>query len=182
MAILLCSWRSTSSISLTISQTAFVRHTPLPEAEPPSAQTGAVKWLRENLFNSWVNAALTLVTLYVIVQFVLAALPWFANATWQASSLQECRQTGTGACFAVINERWRQLLFGFYPQSEYWRPTLTFVWMVVAVAPVLFPSLPRRLFWATALFPVVAYWLIWGGSIWPLGPVPRRARRSRSSS
>jgi general L-amino acid transport system permease protein len=98
----------------------------------------------------------------------LGIWPWFAGATWEAGSLQECRQRGGGACLAVINERWRQFLFGFYPASEHWRPVVTFLWLVVAIAPVLFLPVPRRMFWATALFPFGAYWLIWGGSLWPV--------------
>jgi general L-amino acid transport system permease protein len=149
-------------------QTAFVRHAQLPERAPPTAQAGAMLWLRENLFNSWFNALLTLLLVYIIAKGVLGVWPWFAGATWEAGSLQECRQRGGGACLAVINERWRQFLFGFYPRSEHWRPVLAFLWLVVAIAPVLFPSVPRRLFWATALFPFAAYWLIWGGSLWPV--------------
>jgi general L-amino acid transport system permease protein len=148
------------------SQTAFVRHAPLPERAPPSTQTGPGLWLRQNLFSSWWSGLLTLVTLYALVQLVSDVLPWFTNATWNAGSLQECRATGSGACFAVINERWRQLLFGFYPSHAYWRPVLTFAWLCIAVAPVLFPQVSRRLLWATALFPFGAYWLIWGGSLW----------------
>jgi general L-amino acid transport system permease protein len=148
-------------------QTAFVRHASLPERAPPAAQSGAVRWMRDNLFNSWFNALLTLLILYLLVQFALAVLPWFSNAVWDAGSLNECRQRGTGACFAVIAERWRQFLFGFYPRAEVWRPLVAFGWLVLAAAPVLFPAAPRRLLVATGLFPFGAYWLIWGGSIWP---------------
>ncbi len=145
---------------------SFVRHEPLPERAPPSTASGPVKWVRENLFNSWFNAILTLLALYVLYQLVSSALPWFTNSVWNAGSLQECRQIDTGACFAVINERWKQFVFGFYPSDQYWRPTLTFVLMCLAVTPVLFAGAPRRMFWLTAAFPVIAYWLIWGGSLW----------------
>ncbi|CAN5719306.1 amino acid ABC transporter permease [soil metagenome] len=149
-------------------QSAFVRHVALPERAPPSGEAGPVRWLRANLFNSWFNAVLTALILYILVQAAIGIFPWFANASWRAGSLQECRAAGTGACFAVINERWQQFLFGFYPRTEYWRPILAFLWMCAAIAPVLFPNLPRRLLAATALFPFFAYWLIWGGSIWPI--------------
>jgi hypothetical protein len=66
----------------------------------------------------------------------------------------------------VINDRWRQLLFGFYPSHLYWRPVLALALMFVALAPVLFPGLPRKLFWFSAAYPFLAYWLLWGGSIW----------------
>jgi general L-amino acid transport system permease protein len=151
---------------------SFVRHQPLPELEPPSTQTGPVRWMRENLFNTWFNSILTLLVIYVIYQLLAATLPWFLNATWNAGSLQECREINTGACFAVIRERWQQFLFGFFPRDQYWRPTLTFFLMCGAMAPVLFPGVPRKLFWLTAAFPVIAYWLIWGGSLWtPLAAV-----------
>lgn len=145
---------------------AFVRHEALPAEEPPSAHTGPVKWLRDNLFNSWINAALTVAVAWVLVNFVVSVWPWFANSVWHADSLQECRQIDTGACFAVIRERWKQFLFGFYPADQYWRPTVTFFLMLLAIAPVLFQGLPRRLYWVTAAFPVLAYWLIWGGTLW----------------
>jgi general L-amino acid transport system permease protein len=96
-------------------------------------------------------------------------LPWIFNGVWDAGSLSECREilNGTsGACFAVIAERWPQLMYGLaYPSDAYWRPNLAFVIMLVAIAPVLFFDLPRKMLIVTALFPFVAYWLIWGGTI-----------------
>jgi general L-amino acid transport system permease protein len=151
---------------------SFVRHQPLPELEPPSTQTGPVRWMRENLFNSWFNSILTVLVIYVIYRLLAGTLPWFLNSTWNANSLQECREINTGACFAVIRERWQQFLFGFFPRDQYWRPTLTFFLMCGAIAPVLFPGVSRKLLWLTAAFPVIAYWLIWGGSLWtPLATV-----------
>jgi general L-amino acid transport system permease protein len=76
----------------------------------------------------------------------------------------------------MIRERWLQYTFGFYPSRLVWRPSLAFILLIVAVAPVLFDRLPRQLLMVTALFPFVAYWLIWGGTFWSvfgalLGPV-----------
>jgi general L-amino acid transport system permease protein len=96
---------------------------------------------------------------------------------WDADSLSECRQIrderfGEGAnvaCWAVLTERWNQLLFGFYPTEMYWRPILAFVLFLAAIAPVLYDTLPRKLLWFTAVAPFVLFWLLWGGSIW--GPI-----------
>jgi general L-amino acid transport system permease protein len=63
----------------------------------------------------------------------------------------------------VINERFNQFMFGFYPSELYWRPILAFVLLFVALAPVLFNSLPRRMLWFSAVYPIIAYFLIWGG-------------------
>ena len=101
-----------------------------------------MKWLRERLFSSVFNSALTLVAIVAIYYLLSGLVPWIAQGVWQAESIRECReiaQGGLGGCFAVLSERWNQLLFGFsYPSSQYWRPTLAFLLMIVAFAPVLF--------------------------------------------
>ena len=148
---------------------AFVRDTMLPEQPPPASEQGVIKWMRENLFSGWFNSILTIVSLYFIYQIVSGAWPWFANGIWTTSSLAECREIldgATGACFSVLTERWNQLLFGFkYPTDAYWRPTLAFVLLVVALVPVLYPKAPRNMLIFTGLYPFLGFWLIWGGSL-----------------
>ncbi|MGJ8602793.1 MAG: amino acid ABC transporter permease [Marivita sp.] len=148
---------------------AFVRETMLPEQPPPASEAGVIKWVRENLFKGWFNSILTLASLYFIYVIVVGAYPWFANGIWNTSSLAECRDMldgMTGACFSVLTERWNQLLFGFkYPTDGYWRPALAFVLLIVALAPVLYPKAPRQLLVFTVLYPFIAYWLIWGGTL-----------------
>jgi len=148
---------------------SFVRNEMLPEQAPPVSQVGAVRWVRENLFSGWLNTLLTLASIYVIFWLLSHVGPWFGNSVWNAGSLSECREIldGTnGACFAVINDRWQQLLYGFYPSQLYWRPNLTLVLLFVALAPMLFPGLPRKMLWFSALYPAAGYFLLWGGSIW----------------
>jgi general L-amino acid transport system permease protein len=156
-------------MSDTHSQLAFVRTEMLAQKEPPVAEKGVVKWVRSNLFSSWSNSILTVIALYLIVQLILNAGPWFANGIWSTNSLAECReilQGASGGCFSVLSERWNQLLFGIaYPDSQYWRPTLAFVLMLVAASPVLFSKLPRGMLIFTGIYPFLAYWLIWGGTM-----------------
>ena len=148
---------------------AFVRHKTLPPSPPPASETGIVKWMRENLFSSVTNSILTLAALYAIYSILSGSMPWIVGGIWQAPSLQACREILAGdsaGCFAVLTERWHQLVFGFkYPQEAYWRPTLAFVLLIVAVAPVLFANLPRRMLILTGLYPFIGFWLIWGGTI-----------------
>ena len=153
---------------------AFVRDTMLPEAAPPATETGIVKWMRENLFSNVTNGILTLAALAAIYYLLSVFMPWLLNGIWDAPSIRACReilQGEVGGCFAVLTERWNQLLFGFkYPDEEYWRPTLAFVLLFAAAAPVMFPNhVPRLLLVFTGLYPFLAYWLIWGGPI--LSPV-----------
>ncbi|MER2509959.1 MAG: amino acid ABC transporter permease [Amaricoccus sp.] len=156
-----------------MAETLYVRQTMLAPEEAPASQVGLIRWLRENLFSTWLNAILTLVAAYIVYALLTHLWPWFAHAVWNASSLSECRQIitetwgegATGACFAVIRERWQQFLFGFYPKPLYWRPTLAFFLMLLALAPVLYTAVPRKLLWFSIAFPGIAFWLLWGGSL-----------------
>lgn len=151
------------------SKLSFVRTDMLPQKTPPSSQIGAVRWVRENLFSSPLNAILTLLGVLVVYFLVYHLGPWFKNSIWNANSLSQCREIlagESGACWGVIKDRWHQLLFGFYPSESYWRPVLTFVLMIIAVAPILFAAVPRKVLWFSAIFPFLAFWLLWGGSIW----------------
>lgn len=154
--------------------TPFVRTAMLGPEPPPGRETGAVRWLRQNLFSGPLNSLLTVISL-ALVWWLLAHIgPWFLRSVWNADSLAECRQIlaarygpgVNGACFAVIVERWPQLLFGFYPPEFYWRPVLTLALFFVAAAPILFSHLPRAMLRFTLLFPAIAYWLLWGGTLW----------------
>ncbi|MBZ0128846.1 MAG: amino acid ABC transporter permease [Rhodobacteraceae bacterium] len=145
---------------------SYVRTQMVPQQDPPITETGAIKWARENLFSGVTNSVLTLLALYFLYQVLHEVIPWLFFSTWNANSLAECREIAEGGCWAVIRERWPQLVFGFYPSEYYWRPVLTFVLMLVALAPVLFNGLPRRMVWFSALFPFLAFWLLWGGSLW----------------
>ena len=157
-----------------MAETSYVRSAMLPPQKPPASEVGAVHWVRVNLLSSWGNVALTVLSLFLLYVIVSSVGPWLIRSVWQAGSLQECRDIveatwgpgKTGACFAVITERWQQILFGFYPRELYWRPTWTMVLMLVAVAPILFAAVPRQLLWFSPLFPAVAFWLLWGGTVW----------------
>ena len=149
---------------------SFVRTEQLPQLAPPASEQGIVKWMRQNLFAGPWNTALTLVALFAIYQIVTGAFPWIANGLWNTNSLAECREAlegRTGACFSVLTERWNQLLYGFkYPEELYWRPNLAFVLLFLAASPVLFFDLPRKLLIFTGLYPFIAFYLIWGGTVW----------------
>lgn len=153
---------------------SFVRKEMLEAQAPPASQAGAIAWVRENLFSGPLNTILTVLGILVIYWLISTSLPWWLNGVWNAGSLSECRsivaasagEGATGACWAMLRERWHQFIFGFYPPESYWRPILAFVLLFVALAPVLFTAVPRKALWFTAIYPALCFWLLWGGPIW----------------
>src|SRR5689334_13822830 len=81
----------------------------------------AVRWARAKLFNNWVNSAFTLVFAYLIIKGFIAVISWgVINAVWTVpgTNTQECRaMSGVGACWALINEKFRFIMFGTYPYA-----------------------------------------------------------------
>jgi general L-amino acid transport system permease protein len=112
---------------------------------------------------------MTIIAVWVIYSITVGVAPWFLNGVWNAETTRECYEIlngVNGACFAVLQERFPQLIYGFkYPSTEYWRPNLATILLLVALAPVLFRRLPKRLLVFTVIYPFLAYWLIWGGSV-----------------
>jgi general L-amino acid transport system permease protein len=161
---------------MTASTQPYIRTQMLPPVPPPAGEAGALKWLRENLFSGALNTVLTVLSLAAIAALIWAITPWFWNSVWVASSLDQCREilkeraglgpddpTPLGACFAVITERWKQLLYGFYPQELYWRANLNLLLLFVALVPVLFTevSVRTRGITAAVLF-VLSGLMVWG--------------------
>lgn len=152
----------------------YVRETMLPESAPPLSEVGAIRWMRENLFSSVLNAVLTILSIYVVYWIAAHIGPWLLGGIWNAESLGECREIRNNtvgedasvACFAVIKARWHQLIFGYYPSELYWRPILALLLFVGGLMPILFASVPRKALIVTAIAPFVCFWLLWGGSIW----------------
>ncbi|MBX9701177.1 MAG: ABC transporter permease subunit, partial [Acetobacteraceae bacterium] len=143
----------------------------VPEAAPRSApitQVGLIGWLRTNLFSSWLSTAVTLLLLYLIIRWVVGFVEWgIINAIWSVpdNQTQACRDLkGTGACWAVITEKHRFMLFGTYPYEEHWRPALVcllFIGLYVVSAMRRFWRWELAIIWAAVL--TVIGVLMWGG-------------------
>ena len=147
---------------------SFVREKPLPQSPPPITEGSVIGWIRKNLFSGWLSSILTILSVYFLYVCLRDFIPWAYGGNWSAGSIRECLDTNPDvACFSVIGARWRQLLFGFYPSEQYWRPILTFVLLFVSVTPIFAPRFAKY-FWFSLIYPGLAVWLLWGGSIWPV--------------
>jgi general L-amino acid transport system permease protein len=129
---------------------AYVAERVFDPEPPPASEVGVIHWLRENLFSTPLNGAMTLLSLVFLAWGVPQVLEWAVfNAVWNAGSLRECREIivaahgegARGACFAVINERFSQFVYGFYPPELRWRPNIVAMGLIAALMPVLYPDM-----------------------------------------
>jgi general L-amino acid transport system permease protein len=141
------------------------RH-PAANERPPVVQIGVVGWLRQNLFSSWFNTLLTVLAILLLINVVPPLFNWSVrHAVWGAVDASVCK-AASGACWAMIREKYRLILFGRYPYAEQWRPTLGMLLIVGMIA----LSCNRR-FWKPWLGEVwLAALAIWFGLMW--GGVP----------
>jgi len=157
-----------------MSDLSYVRKEMLPEQAPPVSEAGIVGWMHANLFSGWLNSSMSILVVVLLYFSIAPIVPWLMHGVWNAGSLNECRkiivasygQGADGACWAVIHDRLLQFTFGFYPSDQYWRPTLAFLLLFPAIAPVLFSRVPRKMLLFSAVYPFLVAWLMWGGSAW----------------
>jgi general L-amino acid transport system permease protein len=128
----------------------------------------AWRWLRANLFSSIASSIVTLVLLALLAKALVSLVRWgIIDAVWTApaNDSSACRAVrGLGACWAVIPEKYRFILFGTYPFDQQWRPALA---VLIFIALFYLSTRPRwwgrRLvyLWAGALVAIGV--LMWGG-------------------
>jgi len=136
----------------------------LGERPPPPATVGIIGWLRSNLFSNWLNSLLTILSLYILWSSLPSLVEWaFLKAQLSGEDRFACSEDG--ACWAWLDQRLGQFLYGLYPSKETWRINIAFILLLPALAPWLIENVPgkkwlRRL---SFVYPFIAAWLLVGG-------------------
>jgi general L-amino acid transport system permease protein len=86
-------------------------------ARPPT------EW-RKELWGSPLRTAFTLALLLLFCWAGFHALEWAVLQAVFRPDAQACRAVPHGACWGVIAEKWRPILFGRYPYEDQWRPAV----------------------------------------------------------
>src|ERR1700694_702820 len=141
---------------------------PLGRSRSLKGRGGVIGWLPSNLFPSIPSTVISLLLIFLLAKACVSLVQWaFLNAIWIAPDGQSgaCRAIrGLGACWAVIPEKFRFILFGTYPFDQQWRPglaTLTFVALFLLSSQRGLWRKELVLVWAASL--VVIGLLMWGG-------------------
>jgi len=139
---------------------------------PAAVRGGAFAWTRKHLFYSLFSTITTLVLAAIILKMLAAGVQWaFLNAIWsvpegpQGVVTDSCRAIqGSGACWAVIGEKYRFILFGMYPFDEHWRPAFVialFIGLYLVSVQKRFWRIELAWLWAATLCVIALF--MWGG-------------------
>ncbi|MFL0691535.1 MAG: amino acid ABC transporter permease [Agrobacterium tumefaciens] len=158
------------------SEVTYIRQEMLAPLPPPTSEASVVGWVRKNLLATPKDVVLTIIGLAVLALILPGAINFlFLDAAWFGADRSVCAtiaQGGTqpdgwkGACWAFVESRFSQFIFGRYPLEERWRVILVGVMFVALLIPMLIPKAPRKGLNALLLFivfPVVAFFLLHGG-------------------
>jgi len=139
----------------------------------PVKTEGLIPWIRTNLFGDLSSSVATLAILALAVYFLPGLFSWgIAHAVLKpdANVCQEAR--GTGACWGVVVEKFRLIVFGRYPYEDQWRPLLATTLLVA----LLIASCIRYFWkpWLALLWIVIvpAFFMLMGGGWFGLASVP----------
>jgi len=96
---------------------------PIAARPAPVKTEGPVAWIRTNLFGDIRTSIGTLVIGAALLYILPSLFRWaLINAVW-AKDYDACH-TAAGACWGVVAEKFRIIIFGRYPFEEQWRPLI----------------------------------------------------------
>ena len=139
---------------------------PIAPRPAPNQSAGPVAWVKANLLADWKTSLATVVVGGLLLWFIPQILNWaLIKAVWQPN-YEACRLDGAGACWGVIAEKYRVIIFGRYPFEQQWRPlvaTTLLVGLLIASCVRAFwkPWLP--LLWLAVL--TVFFTLMYGNTL-----------------
>ena len=146
--------------------------TPIAPRKAPVDTEGVLPWVKRNLFGDWLSSLTTLLLVALVLYVLPHALNWgLLQAVVQANA-DACQQArGIGACWGVVTEKWRIIIFGRYPFEQQWRPEVATILMVAAVMLSCI-----RWFWKPWLallwvLVLAAFFALMGGGVLGLEPV-----------
>jgi general L-amino acid transport system permease protein len=124
---------------------------PIAARPAPVNTEGPIAWVRANLLADWKTTLATLVMGGLLVWLLPQLLNWaLFKAVW-APHFESCRAAGAGACWGVVAEKYRLIIFGRYPFEEQWRPLVATSLMIA-----LLVASCMRAFWKPWLVPLWA--------------------------
>ena len=115
---------------------------PIAARPVPIRTEGVAGWVRVNLFSDWKTSLSTLVIGGLLLWIMPKFLNWSLLSAYWLANADACRAEAVGACWGVITEKHRLIIFGRYPFEQQWRPLVaTTLMLALLVASCM------RFFW-----------------------------------
>jgi general L-amino acid transport system permease protein len=134
-------------------------------ARPAPVRTGGLMgWLRGNLFADVRTTVSTLIIGGLLLWYLPQLFNWAVWTAYWLPDAQACHPVEVGACWGVVAEKYRLIIFGRYPFEEQWRPLVATVLMMTLLVVSCV-----RLFWKPWLAGLwvlglgLFFWLMLGG-------------------
>ncbi len=130
--------------------------------EAPSGSRGVLLWLRENLFSSPLNSAMTVLGIAILLWIIPPFIKWsIIDANFAGHTRADC--TGDGACWVFVKAKLSMFMYGFYPEVDRWRVNLAYALFFVVIAAFKFLKKSGIKIFIATLYFIVAFILIRGG-------------------
>lgn len=142
-------------------------------APPVQAPTLGAR-LTGRFFRTPLDSVISVITLTVLGYLAYHILDWAVfKAVWTTpdGTSDVCRGVD-GACWAVIQQRWRLILFGLFPYEEQWRSSLACVVLVLVVVlsclPTFWTALRLSLVWVGGF---IGFFMLMRGGVFGMAVV-----------
>lgn len=132
------------------------------ERKAPSNTKGLTVWIRENLFSTPLNVALTLLGLMVLSWIIPPFVKWaYINADFAGTTREDC--TSGGACWVFIRMKIDMFMYGFYPSELRWRINTVYGLFFVLIAAFKYLKRPLVKVILAHVYFIVGFLLVHGG-------------------
>lgn len=136
-----------------------------------SSAVRATDWRRE-LWGSPLRSACSLLLLALIAWIGILVFDWAVLQAVFRPDAEACRALAHGACWGVIAEKWRPILFGRYPFEDQWRPAIAVVLLSLATLLSAWPRAWRWWLLPLWLLSLLLFGLLMRGGAFGLDAVP----------
>lgn len=134
--------------------------------------TATLSWLRRNLFSDAWSSLTTLLLAAGALYWLPGLIEWMLlKAVFKPDAAACAAVDHAGACWGVVVEKYRFILFGRYPYAEQWRPLVATVLLLLVIVASGLRLLRRSLSFAAWALALPAFFLLMGGGLLGLNPV-----------
>lgn len=134
--------------------------------------TASGDWLRRNLFADAFSTLTTLVLLAGALYCLPGLIDWMLLQAVFRPDAAACQAVQhNGACWGLVAEKYRFILFGRYPYEQQWRPLLATTVLLLAIGVGGLPLRSRGPLLAAWIVAVSIFFTLMGGGVFGLTPV-----------